>query len=99
MWGRIRCQCGRYMRIVGYSLATYHSGGCTEYRCTRCGAVAYIWSKAGVDDEFNSAAWYKNEKDENDNKYLPLVWDEEAYEWRVLQPKKRLNNLLTGKKR
>jgi hypothetical protein len=77
MWGKVRCKCGRYMREVGQSLATYVSGGCVEYECSRCGAKAEFWSRAGVDDELSTAVWIRGEEERS------LEFNYKSWEWRV----------------
>jgi hypothetical protein len=79
MQGRVRCLCGRYMRFHNHEPATYVSSGRTEYRCSRCGARAVLWSLHGTDDRpFAGAIWSAGQTMRGD-----LGWWEPAQEWYV----------------
>jgi hypothetical protein len=77
MQGRVRCICGRYMRFHHHELATHASGGRTEYRCSRCGARAVIWSQHCTDDmPVGGAVWSADDRVHGD-----LGWSDESLEW------------------
>jgi len=76
-WGKVRCKCGKFMKYVGHSLATYVSGGCSEYVCRNCGGSAYIHTRVGVDDELSYAEWVKGDE------VYDVIFDKEAWEFRL----------------
>jgi hypothetical protein len=77
MQGRVRCLCGRYMKFHKHELATYVSGGRTEYRCSRCSAMAIIWSAHGTDTmPIGGAIWSAD-----DRVRAELGWSDESLEW------------------
>jgi hypothetical protein len=80
MYGRVRCLCGRFMKLHHHEPATHASGGRSEYRCSRCGAVAMVWSMHCTDDmPFVGAIWSADDRVRGD-----LGWLDESHEWRFV---------------
>jgi len=80
MFGKVRCRCGRFMRYVGHSLATYVSGGTSEYECKCCGAKVYFYTRPACDDELACPPVL-----EHNTMEAELEFDYAKGEWRVVR--------------